>query len=71
MCFSILLSLLSLITERGEWGEEKGKKRKGSAPGKGQERWVREEGKLLQGVTEDCERLAYREVLERKKRGQQ
>lgn len=31
--------------ECGRWEEEKGKKREGSAPGKGQEGWVREEEK--------------------------
>lgn len=39
------LSLPSLIMECGRWEEEKGKKREGSAPGKGQEGWVREEEK--------------------------
>ena len=39
------MSLLSLIIAWGGWREKKRKKREGNAPGKGQEGWVREEGK--------------------------
>ena len=67
-------SLLSLITEWRGCGEEKGRKQARPCPWQRARRVGerRRAGKLLQGVREDdSERLAYGEVLERKKRGKQ